>query len=540
MKNIVLYVRVSTEEAAANMEGSLKSQEQRLREYVEERNRREEFGHIVTCFIEKGCSGKDTNRAELQKMFLGVKQGKYNLILVTEMSRISRSTRDFANMLEFFKKYNCQILSLREQYDTTTANGQMIMNMIMNFAQFERQQTAERIKNNYLARARRGLFGAGNTPLGYKMGEHNKGKLEIIPEEASVVKECFETFLKEGSLAPAAKNLNSRGFSPRKTALNSKKTFIRASYFTTDYLYRTLVNPTYIGLKRFQENGKEQITQAQWEPIIDKQIFKKAGELLKQNRCSYKPLHFKKHAYILTGLLSCAECGKKLSGKTAHGRNGKYFYYDHVGTLKKNHLENNPGCTCKLKRIKAKRIENAIAARLKEILLDKAYLNSLLKQAETNTNHSITKKDIHEQKRKIRENSRAQESLTAHLEHLPPNTKAQALYHRLNALEEQKMKFEGYLAELEKKLLSKVDVIAPEEYTAFLNQLVQDLETLPYEMTRRIFHNAIHKILVHEKKVEVFLHVGEYILEMDSSPECKISIEQGHLISIKQVHPISM
>ena len=73
----------------------------------------------------------------------------------------------------------------------------------------------------------------------------------------------------------------------------------------------------------------------------------------------------------------------------------------------------------------------------------------------------------------------------------------------------------------ENELLSKVDVIAPEEYTAFLTQLIQDLETLPYEMTRRILHNAIHKILVHEKKVEVFLHVGEYILEVDSSPEAQ-------------------
>src|SRR3989344_5556718 len=104
MKKIALYVRVSTEEQASIQEGSLKSQEQRLREFVETRNAQTTWGTVAGVFIERGKSGKDTNRPELQKLIFGIQQKRYNLVIVTELSRLSRSTRDFCNMMDLFKK----------------------------------------------------------------------------------------------------------------------------------------------------------------------------------------------------------------------------------------------------------------------------------------------------------------------------------------------------------------------------------------------------------------------------------------------------
>ncbi|MBI2645629.1 MAG: recombinase family protein [Deltaproteobacteria bacterium] len=273
MKKIALYIRVSTEEQAENPEGSLKSQEQRLREHVSRRNESESWGEIKGVFIERGKSGKDTNRPELQKMLLGIKSSLFELVLMTEISRLSRSTRDFCNMFDLFRSHNCQILSLREQFDTTTAAGEMMMHMLMNFAQFERQQTAERVKANSRARAKRGLYNGGISPLGYISDIQNKGRLLIVEEEAKVIKECFKTFLEKGSLVPAVQDLNKRGFSPKKIKVGSNKKYLRASYFTTDYLYRVLTNPVYIAKKRFVEDGKEHLVPAQWPAIIDEKTF---------------------------------------------------------------------------------------------------------------------------------------------------------------------------------------------------------------------------------------------------------------------------
>src|SRR3989338_3841396 len=213
MKRTALYILVFTEEQAQIKEGSLKSQEQRLREYVDRKNSESsKWGQIVAVFIEEGRSGKDMERPELQKMLLGLKQSLFDVVMVTEISRLSRSTRDFCNLLELFKAQNCQILSLREQFDTTTAAGEMMMHMLMNFAQFERQQTAERISANFRARAKRGLYNGGAAPLGFTFDSDHKGQLKILDDEAMTVRECYSTFLKEGTLSSCAKSLNQRGF----------------------------------------------------------------------------------------------------------------------------------------------------------------------------------------------------------------------------------------------------------------------------------------------------------------------------------------
>jgi site-specific DNA recombinase len=165
---IALYVRVSTEEQASNPEGSIKSQEQRLRSHVQEKNREGNFGEIVAVYIDRARSGKDTNRRELQKLLRGVRKGEITLVLVSELSRLSRSIRDFSEIWELMRAHGCQFQSLREQFDTTTAAGEMVLFTIANIAQFERKQTSERIVANFIARAERGLSNGGAVPLGYQ------------------------------------------------------------------------------------------------------------------------------------------------------------------------------------------------------------------------------------------------------------------------------------------------------------------------------------------------------------------------------------
>jgi site-specific DNA recombinase len=156
---IAFYIRCSTEEQGlhANPEGTIKNQEQRLRYEVEAKNRVSNFGEIVGVFVEDGLSAKDTKRPALQKMLKAIELGEINLVMVTEYSRLSRSMRDFSAMWELFKSYKCSVISLRENFDTSSAAGEMMLYNMANLAQYERRMTSERVIASRIDRSRRGL-----------------------------------------------------------------------------------------------------------------------------------------------------------------------------------------------------------------------------------------------------------------------------------------------------------------------------------------------------------------------------------------------
>lgn len=161
MKRVGIYLRVSTEEQARIQDGSLVSQNQRLIEYIDGQNQRDKNWGIIVDIYCDDKSGKDMNMPEFQRLLQDVKLGRINLILATELSRLSRSLRDFCEVWDLFKKHKTDFVTLREQFDTTSAAGEMMVFNLMNFAQYERKQTAERISANWASRAKRGLWNGG-------------------------------------------------------------------------------------------------------------------------------------------------------------------------------------------------------------------------------------------------------------------------------------------------------------------------------------------------------------------------------------------
>jgi len=135
-RRISFYIRVSTEEQASNPEGSIKNQEERLRMAVKLKNMEGHFGDIVAVYIDRAKSGKDTNRPELQKLLMAIRKHETNLVMVSELSRISRSIKDFSEIWQLMKDNDCGFQSLRENFDTTTAAGEMVLFTVANIAQF--------------------------------------------------------------------------------------------------------------------------------------------------------------------------------------------------------------------------------------------------------------------------------------------------------------------------------------------------------------------------------------------------------------------
>ena len=172
---IAYYIRVSTEEQAENPEGSIRNQEERLKATVKLRNLDGNFSEVAGVYIDRGKSGKDTNRPELQRLLNDIQRGEITLLMVSDLSRLSRSIRDFCDIWEMMKACGCGFQSLRENMDTTTAAGEMVLFTLANLAQFERAQTAERVLANMQARAARGLYNGGRFPLGYGLLEEKRG-----------------------------------------------------------------------------------------------------------------------------------------------------------------------------------------------------------------------------------------------------------------------------------------------------------------------------------------------------------------------------
>lgn len=194
------------------------SQRKRLEEYVEGQNRREKnWGTIVSVYVDEGKSAKDMNRPAFQRMLHDVRLGKLDLLLASELSRFSRSIKDFCEIWDLLKKYNVSFITLRDNFNTTTAAGEMMIFNIMNYAQYERKQTAERITANFQSRAKRGLWNGGVIPLGYNRDITNPGKLLVDEIESKNVQTIFRLFLENKTLHQTCRELNrSRAYIKRK------------------------------------------------------------------------------------------------------------------------------------------------------------------------------------------------------------------------------------------------------------------------------------------------------------------------------------
>jgi site-specific DNA recombinase len=358
-RKIGLYPRVSTKEAAKKEEGSITSQIHRLKMRVEDKNRYNDgkWGKIVEIYEEPGISGKNTNRPAFQKMLRDVKAGRIDTVMVTELSRISRSVTDFLNFVEELSNLGADFICLQYDFDTTSPAGKVFMTIIMALAQFERELTVERIKNNIYARSLRGLLSGGRPFLGYDKDPTRSGSLVVNEQETELVKEIFNLYLKIGSVSSVAKELNDKGFKNKKW-ITREGNVQGGTKFTHSAIHNTLTHLAYIGKKEINKGNKDKdqndlkpeerysIVDSSWEPVIDKAVFNKVKKKLDANKAIS---HKATHDYILSGLLYCDECGSPLFGQASTGRTAKHYYYSH---------SKNKGC--KLNRIPVDKIEDKV------------------------------------------------------------------------------------------------------------------------------------------------------------------------------------
>ncbi len=375
---------MSTEEQAQVIDGSIDNQQHRLKSFIDFKNTQEKkWGVVVDTYVDDGFSAKDTKRPAYQRMMRDIQNGKINQILVTDISRLSRNIADFCDLVKDLEKCRAKFFSVKEQFDTSTPAGEMMLYNMINLAQFERKQTSERVSMNFHSRALRGLVNGGISLLGFDKDPTNSGKLIVVQEEVQNAKIIFEQYLKTGSLQGVANFLNDNGIKPKKPRSKQDRHIIDGRW-TVSTVRSVLTNLAYIGKREINRGNKDedqnylkpwqryQVVDAAWKGFIEEVDFYRVQVLIEENRQKERERRkdTKARFFLLSGIIRCGDCGRALIGETAHGKIQTHRYYSH----KKVVGETIP---CKHMRFRANDIEDAVVQHLDEILLRAGHLDKV-------------------------------------------------------------------------------------------------------------------------------------------------------------------
>ncbi|MCL1863456.1 MAG: recombinase family protein [Defluviitaleaceae bacterium] len=307
MMNTAIYVRVSTDEQAK--EGySIRAQIDKLKNYIQIKD----WG-FYKVYADEGISGKNiTDRPAINELINDIKSGIVTNVLVYKIDRLTRSTKDLIELTEIFNKSKCGFNSLMESIDTQTASGRMFLKIIGIFAEFERENTIERITLACEKKVKEGFTLAGfSTSYGYDRESGDKIQ-RINPYEAKIVREIYHMYLDGNmSYSAIATNLNHRGIKSKMGVA-----WHHAS------IGGILKNPNYIGKVRYAMDDPDRYFEAEGkhEPIISEELFnsvqKKRG-IIKKVAYTKRP----KEDNYFCGIVYCAECGTKMQSNGEHKKN---------------------------------------------------------------------------------------------------------------------------------------------------------------------------------------------------------------------------
>jgi site-specific DNA recombinase len=372
------YTRVSTLRQADLENGSLDAQIDEIRHHLKYRQTPQVSFDLKEVFREEGRSAKDTDRPQLKKLMELIRLGEVDALVITKIDRLTRSVKDFYDLWSEFEKHNVQLVSVRDHFDTTTPMGKAMVNMILTFAQLEREMTAERTRNKMFWHAEQGLW-SGRRPPGYVLDPKRKGVLLPHPQERSLIEVVFKKYLELGSAGEVAKYLVERSIktSPhtsRRGRISGGKTFYKTN------LLRILRNPVYIGRLRYADK----VFDGRQEPIIEKKLFEEVNAHLEVHAPERKnPKTPREHVYLLQGLVICGQCGAYMTPKTCSGARTDHFYYQ---CTRNGHTN---GSACKMRYAPADSLENAILDKLRLIALNAIEIEAIVKDANGRSNDTL-------------------------------------------------------------------------------------------------------------------------------------------------------
>lgn len=360
-----IYTRKSTEEGLEQEFNSLDAQRESGEAFIASQ-RHEGWELIPQHYDDGGFTGGNMDRPALKRLLADIEAGKIDCVVVYKVDRLSRSLLDFARMMEVFEQHGVSFVSVTQQFNTASSMGRLVLNVLLSFAQFEREMISERVRDKIAASRRKGKWSGGMPLLGYTV---EKAKLVVDETEAAQVRQIFELYLEHQSLLPTVTELNRRGWTTKRWT--TKKGDHRGGrLFTKNNLHALLTNVTYIGQIRY----KEEVHQGEHAGIVPRDLFQRVQSLLQRNGHTGGRAVRNKYGALLKGLIRCRTCRCAMSHTYTAKGNKRYRYYV-CGTAQQRGWSE-----CPAPSIPAGEIERFVVDQIRSIGRDPDLLRETLQQ----------------------------------------------------------------------------------------------------------------------------------------------------------------
>jgi site-specific DNA recombinase len=322
-----IYTRKSTEEGLEQEFNTLDAQRESAESYIASQAG-EGWACLPDCYDDGGFTGGNMERPALKRLMADIEAGKIDCVVVYKVDRLSRSLIDFARMMEVFERQGVSFVSVTQQFNTANSMGRLTLNILLSFAQFERELVSERTRDKIAAAKRKGMWGGGRPILGYDIERRPGGnRLVVNEEEAGRVRRIFELYLECGSLSQTVRRLDEMGWTSKAWTTKAGRP-MGGRPFNKTQLFHLLTNVAYLG----KVKHKDDVYDGQHEAIIDEHLFNRVARLLKTNRSGDGRGSGNKHGALLKGLVRCKACGCAMlhhyaSSRTKGGAVKHYRYY---------------------------------------------------------------------------------------------------------------------------------------------------------------------------------------------------------------------
>jgi site-specific DNA recombinase len=347
MVRCAVYTRKSTEEGLQQEFNSLDAQREAAEAFIA--SQKHEGWELVTDhFDDGGYTGGNMDRPALKRLIAAIEARQVDCVVVYKVDRLSRSLLDFARMMGLFDRYGVTFVSVTQQFNTTSSLGRLTLNILLSFAQFEREIIAERTRDKMSAARKKGKWVGGHPVLGYDIDPRG-GRLVVNPDEADRVRAIYDLYLKYEGLVPVLQELDVRGWHTKRWTTESGN--IRGGKkFTKASLHGLLKNVIYTGMV----NHKGGLYPGEHEAILEKATWDRVQTTLHRNGRGNGGGTKNKYGALLRGILSCGSCGAVMVHTYTMRRAKRYRYYVCYNSQQRGWDH------CETKSVSAQGIETAV------------------------------------------------------------------------------------------------------------------------------------------------------------------------------------
>jgi site-specific DNA recombinase len=369
-----IYTRKSSEEGLEQEFNSLQAQREACEAFINSQ-RHEGWICLPAGYDDGGFSGATIDRPALQRLIADLTAGRVDTVVVYKIDRLTRSLADFAKIVEILDAKGASFVSVTQQFNTTTSMGRLTLNVLLSFAQFEREVIGERIRDKIAASKKKGMWMGGSQPLGYRV--HDR-KLVIVDREAEIVRIIFRRYAELGSVRLLKDEFEARGLKSKSwTSASGRR--VGGKPFSRGALYLMLQNRLYRG----EIVHKGQSHPGEHPPIIDQPLWDAVRAQLAANTADRNAGTRTRQPSLLAGMLFDGD-GNRMTPTHATKEGKRYRYYISRPLITSDQTDRSAG-----RRIPAGEIEQAVTSRMRQWLIDPGSVYQALRLADPSAQHRV-------------------------------------------------------------------------------------------------------------------------------------------------------